>query len=155
MVEAAKITGKGEIAATNEVYADLDIDFNNILNVGETAENFRGTAYENSDDNFKKAVKWDGQEEYNGWLGSWEGYTDGSDMIDHINFKATAGDILGIFNAITYETLDDQYWVLLDKKGNEIDSTGIFDNDGRFMVAGEYIIKVETEKNLAYSITLA
>ena len=117
--------------------------------------NKRLTAYENSDDNFKKAVKWDGKEEYNGWLGCWEGYTNGSDMVDHIKFKATAGDILEIFDAITYETLDEQYWVLLDKKGNEIDSTDIFDNDGRFMATGEYIVKVENEKNLAYSITLA
>ena len=64
-------------------------------------------------------------------------------------------DILEICDAITDETLNDQYWVLLDKKGNEIDSTDIFDTDGRFMASGEYIIKVETEKNLAYSITLA
>ena len=155
LVEATKITGKGEIAAVSTIYETLNINHTNILNVGDTAQNFRGTAYENSDDNFKKAVKWDGKEEYNGWLGNWEGYTYGSDMVDHIKFKAAAGDILEICDAITNETLNDQYWVLLDKKGNEINSTDIFDTDGRFMASGEYIIKVETEKNLAYSITLA
>ena len=142
LVEAAKITGKGEIAIIEDLFDDVSVDFANILNVGKTAENFRGTAYENADDSFKKAVKWDGKEEYNGWLGNWDGYTAGSDMADHIKFKAALGDELivdGISN-----------WTLLDKKGNDIGK--------EITAAGEYILKLENasyNESHAYTVTLA
>ena len=142
LVEAAKITGKGEIAVVEDLFDDVSVDFANILNVGKTAENFRGTAYENADDNFKKAVKWDGATEYDGWLGDWTGYTKGSDDVDYIKFKAVAGDELivdGISN-----------WTLLDKKGNDIGK--------EITAAGEYILKLESASDTpsgAYTITLA
>ena len=138
---AEKITGKGEIAASSEVYAGLDINFANILNVGETAENFRGTAYEKADDTAKKAVKWDGVEVYEGWMGSWSGSASGSDNVDYIKFKAAAGDIL------TVDGVTD--WTLLDKKGNDIGKN--------ITTAGEYTIKLENneDKSISYSITLA
>ena len=43
-IYAAKITGKGEIAAASDVYEDLYADFARTLDVGTTSENFRGTA---------------------------------------------------------------------------------------------------------------
>ena len=149
-INAASITGKGEIAAASEIYADLDVDFANILNLGETAENFRGTAYENADDTWKKAVKWDGEDVYSGWFGNWDGYKSGSDTIDHIRFTVEEGNTLSIVG------IDDGDWILLDKKGNEISDNSVFD-DSCFMVAGEYILQINSgeEKSLAYSIELA
>ena len=149
-VNAFKITGKGEIAAVSEVFADLDVAFANTLDVGETSENFRGTAYENADDSFKKAVKWDGKEEYNGWLGDWSGYTSGSDDVDYIKFKAVAGDELIVSG------IDEENWTLFDGKGNLVKSKYIF-ADNEFKIAGEYIIKLENDadESIAYSIALA
>ena len=110
-----------------------------------------GSAYEQADYDWKKAVKWDTAEEYDGWLGSWSGYTDGCDAIDHIKFYAAADGTIDI------QGIGAENWVLLDKKGNIIDDESIF-ADGRFMVGGNYIIKVnvdDTEKSLAYTIKLA
>ena len=141
-VNAAKITGKGEIAVIDDIYDDLALDFANILNVGETADNFRGTAYESADNSIKKAVKWDGAEVYEGWMGSWEGYKDGSDTVDYVKFKAAAGSVISV------EGVED--WTLLDKKGNTIEGNEI-------AAAGEYIIQLkhEEENSINYSITLS
>ena len=150
-IEAAKIVGKGEIAANSAAYAQLDVNFANILDVGETSNNFRGTAYENADDNFKKAVKWDVKEEYNGWLGDWEGYTCGCDDADYIRFKADSGDELII------DGIADGNWTLFDTRSNQIINENIF-ADGEFKLAGEYILKLENgsdNKSTAYTITLA
>ena len=138
---ALPVSGKGEFAADATVYALFDTDVEKILNLGDTAENFRGTAYENSDDTWKKAVSWDGKSEYNGWLGGWDGCTNGSDSVDNIKFKATAGAEITVSG--------DVEWILLDKKGNEIGK--------EITAAGDYIIKIENDdsKSLAYSITLA
>ena len=152
-INAAKITGKGEIAVVDSLFDDLDLDFANILNVGKTAENFRGSAYENADDTARKAVKWDGKAEYNGWLGSWtvskEGSKEGSDTTDHIKFKAQVGDTLTVSDGVD--------WTLLDKKGNAIDNIGGIFADGEFAVAGEYIIQLNNKdkESTAYTITLA
>ena len=150
-IEAAKIIGKGEIAANSAAYAQLDVNFANILNVGETSNNFRGTAYENADDNFKTAVMWDVKEEYNGWLGDWEGYTCGCDDADYIRFKADSGDELII------DGIADGNWTLFDTRSNQIINENIF-ADGEFKLAGEYILKLENgsdNKSTAYTITLA
>jgi len=134
-----KITGKGEIAAAATVWETLDMD-ETVLNLGETSEYFRGTAYENADDSWKKAVKWDGKSEYNGWLGDWSGAKVGSDDVDFIKFKATADTTLQITGDVD--------WLLLDKKGNEVDA---------ITAAGDYIIQLENKKDesVTYTITLA
>jgi len=134
-----KITGKGEIAAAATVWDDLDMD-ETVLNLGETSEYFRGTAYENADDSWKKAVKWDGKSEYNGWLGDWSGAKVGSDELDFIKFKATADTTLQITGDVN--------WLLLDKKGNEVDA---------ITAAGDYIIQLnrEEDKSTTYTIELA
>ena len=141
-LNAAKITGKGEIAAADGI--DLNVDFDRILNVGATSENFRGTAYEMSDDKLSKAVKWDGSAEYCGWLGSWDGYTAGSDTLDFIKIKV---------NEETALTFSDNISVtLLDKKGNAIEGA-----DLDSIAAGEYILRIEQEKkngSIAYTIDI-
>ena len=140
-VNAANITGKGEIAVVDSLFDDVNVDFANILNVGETAENFRGTAYENADNAVKKAVKWDGKSAYNGWLGAWEGYVDGSDTEDYIKFKAEAGDTISVTDGVA--------WTLLDKKGNDIGK--------EITAAGEYTIRIinEEKNSIDYTIKLA
>ena len=139
-VVADKFTGKGEIAVVDSLFDELELDFSNILNVGATAGNFRGTAYENADDTAKKAVKWDGKTEYNGWLGDWSGAKTGSDEVDFIKFKATENAQLTIDGEVD--------WLLLDKKGNEVDA---------ITAAGDYIIQLENKKeeSTTYTITLA
>ena len=138
---AAKVTGKGEIAANEEVYADLDIEYANVLDLGKTSENFRGTAYETADDNYKKAVKWDGEESFTGWLGSWEGGKSGSDTVDHIRFKAEEG--------FKFEVSGGVSWTLLDKNGNDIGQS--------ISAAGEYILELSLTSldSIAYSVKLA
>ena len=140
-IKAAKITGKGEIAVIDDLFSAVEVDFANILNVGETAENFRGTAYENADNTASKAVKWDGKSAYNGWLGAWEGYKEGSDTVDYIKFKAEAGDKL------TVTGVED--WIFVDKKGNNIGK--------EITAAGDYTIQLKHEKDtsISYKIELA
>ena len=150
-IVASKISGKGEIVATSNIYSKLDIDYSYVLDIGETAENFKGTTYENSDDTIKKAAKWDSTGEYDGWMGSYAGYKTGSDNIDFIKFKASANDSLVISNT------NDISWTLLDKKGNVITDTNIF-NNGTFLASGEYILQIENnndEKSISYSVKLA
>ena len=141
-LNAAKITGKGEIAAADGI--DLNVDFDRILNVGATSENFRGTAYEMADDKLSKAVKWDGSAEYCGWLGSWDGYAKGSDTLDFIKIKV---------NEETALTFSDNISVtLLDKKGNAIAGA-----DLDSIAAGEYVLRIEQEKkngSIAYTIDI-
>ena len=135
-----KISGKGEIAANEEVYADLDIEYANVLDLGKTSENFRGTAYETADDNYKKAVKWDGEESFTGWLGSWEGGKSGSDTVDHIRFKAEEGFKLEVSDVVS--------WTLLDKNGNDIGQA--------ISAAGEYILELRAkdDSSVAYTVQL-
>ena len=139
-VVADKFTGKGEIAVVDSLFDDVSVDFANLLNVGATADNFRGTAYENADDSAKKAVKWDGKTEYNGWLGDWSGAKEGSDEVDYIKFKAAENAQLTVSGDVD--------WVLLDKKGNEIQE----------IAAGvEYTIQITNKKegSTSYTIELA
>ena len=150
-IVATKISGKGEIVATSNIYSKLEINYANVLDIGETAENFKGTTYENNDDTFKKAAKWDPSIEYDGWMGSYDGYKTSSDNIDFIKFKASADDSLVISNT------NDISWTLLDKKGNVINDTNIF-NNGTFLASGEYILQIENnneEKSISYSVKLA
>ena len=84
-------------------------------------------------------------------MGSYAGYKTGSDNIDFITFKASANDSLVISNT------NDISWTLLDKKGNVINDTNIF-NNGTFLASGEYILQIENnneEKSISYSVKLA
>ena len=81
-----KISGKGDIAVSNEVAKNLDIDFENLLNLGNTVKNFQGSATEISDNSVKNAFQWDGEEIFNGWLGN---DVDCVDTVDFIKFKTS------------------------------------------------------------------
>ena len=136
------ISGKGEIAAESAVYSELELDFANFLDLGATAKNFKGSLFENSDNTLKKAILWnDTTQEYSGWLGNWQGNASGSDTVDFIKFKASAGteiSVIGVDN-----------WVLMDKKGNDIGQT--------ISAPGEYILQLTNNgsDSVAYSVTLA
>ena len=83
-------------------------------------------------------------------MGSWSGTKEGSDEVDFITFKANAGDTLVITN------IENSYWTLFDKKGNEIVDVSIFNNN-TFLSSGEYILKLENneDKSISYSVKLA
>ena len=134
------ISGKGEIVAASDVYETLE-NQNGVFNLGATAEGFRSTKHENSDDTLKKAVKWDLKAgDYTGWLGSWQS---GSDNVDFIKFTIGKNDVgkeLAIAGADA---------VFVDKKGNELDTS--FEN----LAAGTYTLKLEWDKSESTTYTLA
>ena len=78
-----KISGSGEIAVTDEVAGKLDLNFENLLKLGSTVENFKGKDIEHADNTVKNAIVWDGAEEFNGWLGK---AVDCEDTVDFIKF---------------------------------------------------------------------
>ena len=135
------ISGKGEFAASVKVLKGHSSD--NILNLGATAENFRGTAYEKADDLLNKAVKMDGTE-YNGWLGSWgDDPKTEFDSVDCIKVKVSTDTTLTVSGDVD--------WTLWDKKGKE--DLGQLST----LAAGEYIIQIkqkEDKGSLAYSVSL-
>ena len=134
------ISGKGEIVAASDVYETLE-NQNGVLDLGATAEGFRTTKHENSDDIFKKAVKWDLKAgDYTGWLGSWQS---GEDAVDYIKFTIGKNDVgkeLAIAGADA---------VFVDKKGNELDTS--FEN----LAAGTYTLKLDWDGTESTSYTLA
>ena len=132
------ISGKGEIVAASDVYETLE-NCNGVLNLGATAEGFRTTKYENSDDAIKKAVKWDLKAgDYTGWLGSWQS---GSDNVDFIKFTIGKNDVDKELCVSGVEN-----FTLFDKKGNEVDIIS---------AAGTYTLKLELDSTESTSYTLA
>ena len=133
------ISGKGEIVAASDVYETLE-NRNGVLNLGATAEGFRSTAYENSDDTLKKAVKWDLKSgDYTGWLGSWNG---GSDKEDYIKFTVSKNDLGKDLSVSGVEN-----FTLYDKKGIETS----FEN----LAAGTYTLELKWDGTESTSYTLA
>ncbi|MBQ9088786.1 MAG: hypothetical protein IJY46_08425, partial [Lentisphaeria bacterium] len=132
------ISGKGEIVAASDVYETLE-NQNGVLDLGATAEGFRTTKHENSDDTLKKAVKWDLKSgDYTGWLGSWQS---GSDNVDFIKFTISKADVDKELSVSGVEN-----FTLYDKKGNEVDIIS---------AAGTYTLKLEWDKTESTSYTLA
>ena len=140
------ITGKGEIAATADIFADVEkligTDFKGTLvNLGATAEGFRGTAVELADNTEKKAVAWDASEAFTGWIGTVkEGF---ADTIDCITFKAEEDGVLNIGGEFDSVTLNG---------GSAVDTTV-----GIALEAGmEYTLKLErSESAISYTLALA
>ena len=122
------ISGKGEIAAANDVYETLN-NKSGVLNLGATAEGFRTKKYENSDDTYKKAVNWNLKSDHTGWLGDWEECSV-SDTADFIKFKVGK-------EGASISVLGDVEYTLWDNKGKEIDA------DLSELAAGNYILKLE------------
>ncbi|MBR4883993.1 MAG: hypothetical protein IKZ33_01625, partial [Lentisphaeria bacterium] len=151
-----KISGRGEIATT-AAYADAlekrfdDIFGGEILDLGNTVANFRGTKNELADNTEKKALKWDTAE---GELGGWLGIGDDVDCIDSVDFvKITASKdgTLEISSAAWNGSSD---IVTLD--GVSLDITGGSASFG--ITAGEdYLLKIERKDNnsMSYDIKLA
>ena len=132
------ISGKGEIVAASDVYETLE-NQNGVLDLGATAEGFRTTKHENSDDTLKKAVKWDLKSgDYTGWLGSWQS---GSDNVDFIKFTIGKNDVDKELCVSGVEN-----FTLFDKKGNEVDIIS---------AAGTYTLKLELDSSESTSYTLA
>ena len=132
------ISGKGEIVAASDVYETLE-NKNGVLDLGATAEGFRTTKHENSDDSVKKAVKWDLKAgDYTGWLGSWNG---GSDNVDYIKFTVSKNDVDKELCVSGVEN-----FTLFDKKGNEVDIIS---------AAGTYTLKLDWDGTESTSYTLA
>ena len=139
------ITGKGEIVAASGVYEKLE-DKSGVLNLGATAEGFRTSKHEKSDDTLKKAVKWDLKSDYTGWLGGTD--CDVVDTIDYIKFTVSkANDGMGI-------SLSDEINArcrLLNSKGTEIGNA-----DLTSLAAGTYILELNwQEQTNSTSYTIA
>ena len=151
-----KISGRGEIATT-AAYADAlekrfdDIFGGEILDLGNTVANFRGTKNELADNTEKKALKWNTAD---GDLGGWLGIGDDVDCIDSVDFvKITASKdgTLEISSAAWNGSSD---IVTLD--GVSLDITGGSASFG--ITAGEdYLLKIERKDNnsMSYDIKLA
>ena len=136
------ISGKGEIVAANDVYNELEIK-EGVLNLGATADGFRTSKHENSDDTLKKAVKWDLKSDYTGWLGGSD--SDVVDLVDCIKFtvsKKDAGMDISVSGVDSY--------TLFDSKGVELGS------DLSSLAAGTYTLQLELDKeSVSTSYTLA
>ena len=132
------ISGKGEIVAASDVYEILS-STSGVLNLGATAEGFRTTKHENSDDAIKKAVKWDLKAgDYTGWLGSWQS---GSDNVDFIKFTIGKNDVDKELCVSGVEN-----FTLFDKKGNEVDIIS---------AAGTYTLELKWDETDSHKYTLA
>ena len=92
-INAETLSGKGNFAATSEVYEKLSGKVSGLLNLGQTYEGFRNSKYELADNTEKKAVKWDMKSDYNGWLNSDIGF---EDTVDFIKFKAKENSVIKI-----------------------------------------------------------
>ncbi|MBR7104069.1 MAG: hypothetical protein IKC65_03920 [Lentisphaeria bacterium] len=134
-IDLKGISGKGEIVAAADVYYVLT-DKTGVLDLGATAEGFRSSKHENSDDQFKKAVTWDVKSgDYTGWLGSWDNKTD---AVDFIKFKAVSGQELTVSGV--------ENFTLYDSKKREVEAIS---------AAGTYILELKWDGTESTSYTLA
>ena len=116
-----------------------------MLNLGNTAENFISSTVELADNTEKKAVKWDIESDYNGWLGNGVAV---HDTIDFVKFKSKNEGVLEIsgFGAADIVSLN----------GIELDRNA----EGNFVVEfaanTNNILKLERneENSMSYSISL-
>lgn len=86
------ISGKGTIACCDENYeavtAALPEKYTvEVLNLGNTVDNFVSKKYEAGDNTQKKAYKWDMSKSYDGWMAG-EGACDFADTVDFVKFNA-------------------------------------------------------------------
>lgn len=86
------VSGKGTICCTANQYeavvAALPENYTvEVLNLGNTVDNFVSKKHELGDNTAKKAYKWDISESYEGWMAG-EGSCDFSDTVDFVKFTA-------------------------------------------------------------------
>ena len=151
-----KISGRGEIATT-AAYADAlderfdDIFGGEILDLGNTVANFRGTRNELADNTEKKALKWNSAE---GELGGWLGIGDDVDCIDSVDFVKITASKDGTLEISSADWSGSSDIVTLD--GVKLDISGGSASFG--ITAGEdYLLKVERKdsNSMSYDIKLA
>ena len=151
-----KISGRGEIATT-AAYADAlderfdDIFGGEILDLGNTVANFRGTKNELADNTEKKALKWNSAE---GELGGWLGIGDDVDCIDSVDFVKITASKDGTLEISSADWSGSSDIVTLD--GVKLDISGGSASFG--ITAGEdYLLKVERKdsNSMSYDIKLA
>lgn len=151
-----KISGRGEIATT-AAYADAlderydDVFGGEILDLGNTVANFRGTKNELADNTEKKALKWDTAD---GELGGWLGIGDDVDCIDSVDFVKITASKDGTLEISSADWSGSSDIVTLD--GVSLDITGGSASFG--ITAGEdYLLKIERKDNnsMSYDIKLA
>ena len=126
------ISGSGEIAAAHAVVEELDIEFDKVLDLGATAEGFRGSAYEASDDTAKRAVAIDIYDGYTGWLGVNSEELDFElgcdDAVDYVKFnieeKGTAVVINGLDDADVVFSFDGDSKLTLDEVTEKLSDLG-------------------------------
>lgn len=145
-VAAEQISGSGEIAASEASLDYIDLGSSSkvkLVNLGDTAEGFVSSAFEAADNTEKKAVKWDGSEEYNGWL-SGGGDGDGvlEDTVDYIKLAAQNDGTLSFIGGT------DQLWI----NGKEWDGSNYNISAGT-----TYTIKLERNESnsISYELSLA
>ncbi|MBR2723789.1 MAG: hypothetical protein IKB77_05590, partial [Lentisphaeria bacterium] len=143
-INAENITGKGEIVANHHVWQNLT-DKRGVLNLGNTAENFISSTVELADNTEKKAVKWDLESDYNGWLGNGVAV---HDTIDFVKFKSKNEGVLEISGVGATD--------IVSLNGIELDRNA----EGNFVVEfaanTNNILKLERneENSMSYSISL-
>ena len=144
-----KISGSGEIAVTDDVAGKLDLNFENLLKLGSTVENFKGKDIEHADNTVKNAIVWDGAEEFNGWLGK---AVDCEDTVDFIKFTTKEDCTLQITSTQWVGAVADIVAVnnVILKIADGFAETTLQANT-------EYTIKLERKESnsAAYTITLA
>ncbi|MBE6403489.1 MAG: hypothetical protein E7039_07190 [Lentisphaerae bacterium] len=146
-VEAEQISGSGEIAASEASLDSIDLGSSSkvkLVNLGDTAEGFVSSASEAADNTEKKAVKWDGSEEYNGWLsGGGDGVLE--DTVDYIKLAAQNDGTLS-FSAAFGES--DKLWI----NGKKWDGSNYNISAGT-----TYTIKLERNEgnSISYELSLA
>lgn len=138
------VAGKGEIAATSDIFSEVVSNLSgkgfkgSCVNLGSTAVNFRGSEAELADNTAAAAAGWEGDAPVAGWLG------EGVDSVDYLRFTAEKGALLTISGA--FQTGE------VSVNGSELEF-----NEGTASVAldagWEYLIKLEYTGNDSLSYT--
>ena len=143
------ISGKGTICCTANQYeavvAALPEKYTvEVLNLGNTVDNFVSKKYESGDDTAKKAYKWDISEAYEGWMAG-EGSCDFADTVDFVKFNADEAVYLQFSGGF-----DSNFKLFLNNEEITVDS---FDNIA--CSAGENILEIRRESVVSTTYTLA
>jgi hypothetical protein len=143
------VSGKGTICCTANQYeavvAALPEKYTvEVLNLGNTVDNFVSKKYESGDDTAKKAYKCDNSESYEGWMAG-EGSCDFADTVDFVKFNADEAVSLQFSGGA-----DNNFKLFLNNEEIAVDSFYNIACD-----AGENIIEIRRETGASTTYTLA
>lgn len=139
------VVNNGEMAASDEVWNKLDFKAE-VINLGNEAFTFRGSAYELADNSEAAALNWNTYSEIDGWLSKGIAF---EDNVDYIKFKTDCESTLIVSGAFS--------------ANDEISVNGqrlYADMQGRYVVElaadSEFILKLERkdENSLSYQVAL-